>query len=57
MQVGGSVEGFLTDGAHEGFDGRVSESVTRQVPGLTERSSAHLTSERLLSRVDPLLMT
>ena len=54
MQVGGAVEGLLTNGAHEGFDGSVRESMTRQVPGLTERSSAHLTSERLLSRVNPL---
>ena len=57
VEVGGAVEGLLTDGTYEGFDGRVRESMTRQVPRLTERSSTHLTPERLLSSVDPLATT
>ena len=57
VQVGGAVEGLLTDGAHEGFDGGVRESMTRQVPRLTERSPAHLTAKRLLSSVNALTTT
>ena len=54
VQVGGTVEGLLTDGAHEGFDGGVCEAVTGQVARLAEGSATHLAPERLLSRVNAL---
>ena len=54
VQVGGPVEGFLTHGADVGLDCGVGESVTRQVPRLSEGSTTNLTLKRLLSSVDSL---
>jgi hypothetical protein len=54
VEIGGAVEGLVARGTHVWFDCGVSETMSSQVPRLTESTSANFTFEWLITGVDSL---